>query len=198
MFDVENTIITQYQNSPRIVALIKAMNEFLDPEESFDEFYFQVFNIETAVGWGLDNIGKIIGLSRVIVLDNEIYTMEDDEEYRNFLYLKAASNLTDCSIPSINGFLQWLFEDRGMIYVQEKAPMVIKYVFEFELGIRERALLEASGLIPRPAGVGFGVKERPPNFFFGFWTEDAAIYEQPYRGFSQPDGSGVFYPFDDD
>jgi hypothetical protein len=200
MFDVENTIITQYQNSPRITALIKAMNEFIDPGESFDEFYYQAFNIETAIGWGLDNIGRIIGLSRVIVLeqkallDGEIYIMEDDEEYRNFLYLKAASNLTDCSIPSINGFLQWLFEDRGMIYVREKAPMVIEYVFKFELGMRERALLEASGLIPRPAGVGFGVKERPPNFFFGFWIEDAAIYEQPYRGFSQPDGSGVFYP----
>jgi hypothetical protein len=189
MFNViENTVITQYQNSPRIVALIKAMDKFIDPAESFDEFCFQVFNIETAVTWGLDNIGKIIGLERGLRLeDGTLYYMAD-EEYRYMLYLKAACNLTDCSIPSINAFLQWLFEERGMIFVREKAPMVIEYIFEFELLPHERILLKPSGLIPKPTGVGFGMDEIIAGFAFGFYDDEKGLIEQFYRGFNQ----GIF------
>jgi hypothetical protein len=199
MKDIEKTIISQYQQSPKLLAIIEAMNEYLDPAGSFYEFYAKVFSIETATDWGLDNIGRIIGLNRTIQLeDGQIYTMADDEEYRYFLKLKAASNITDCSLPSLNILLKKVFADRGSIYVKEKAPMIIKYIFEFELTVRERALLEGSGIIPRPAGVGFGIAENPPNFFFGFWVEGMAIYEQPYRGFNQPDGSGVFYSLENE
>jgi hypothetical protein len=185
---IENTVIAQYQNSPRLIALIEAMDKLVDPMESFDEFYYQAFNIETAIDWGLDNIGKIIGLERSLRLeDGTVYNM-NDEEYRDMLYLKAASNITNCTLPSLNILLQWLFEERGMIFVREKTTMVIEYVFQFELMPHERVLLETAGLIPRPTGVGFGIDEIIANFNFGFYYDEWILAEQPYRGFSQ----GVF------
>lgn len=62
MIDVEKTIISQYANSPAILALIRDMNECLDQRANFEAFYNAVWNVDTAVGFGLDIWGRIVGV----------------------------------------------------------------------------------------------------------------------------------------
>lgn len=62
MIDVEQTIISQYANSPAILALIQGMNECLDQRANFQAFYDFVWNVDTAVGFGLDIWGRIVGV----------------------------------------------------------------------------------------------------------------------------------------
>lgn len=62
MINVEQTIISQYANSPSITRLIYNMNRYLDPRADIANFLANYFDVSTAVGPGLDDWGKIVGL----------------------------------------------------------------------------------------------------------------------------------------
>lgn len=67
MLDVfKKTFCSQYANSPIITQLVQNMNDYIDPRKSLLDFYNLVWNVDTAVGFGLDIWGRIVGVSRVI------------------------------------------------------------------------------------------------------------------------------------
>ena len=63
------TIISQYDNSPRLLALLAGENGAIDPSVDIQAFYDAVFDPRTAVGWGLDCWGQIVGIGRHIELE---------------------------------------------------------------------------------------------------------------------------------
>jgi len=66
MIDVERTIISQYGPSRTISQLCRNIDFYIDPRADFDTFYSYVWNVETAVGFGLDIWGEIVNVSRNI------------------------------------------------------------------------------------------------------------------------------------
>jgi hypothetical protein len=64
--DVEQTILSQYANSPTLVQLVQNMNQYIDPSTNFAQFFDFIWNVDTAQGFGLDIWGRIVGVSRVI------------------------------------------------------------------------------------------------------------------------------------
>lgn len=56
------TVISQYANSPTLLQLIENFGQYIDPSADIDAFYDMVWNVDTAVGRGLDIWGKIVGL----------------------------------------------------------------------------------------------------------------------------------------
>jgi hypothetical protein len=66
MQNVEQTILSQFANSPTLTQLIANMNAYIDPRADLLAFYDNVWNIDTAQGFGLDIWGRIVGISRVI------------------------------------------------------------------------------------------------------------------------------------
>jgi hypothetical protein len=60
--NVGRTIISQYANSPTLTALIDSLNSALDTRPLFQQFFDDVFNVDTAVGFGLDYWGRIVGI----------------------------------------------------------------------------------------------------------------------------------------
>jgi len=68
MQNVAETIIAQYANSPKLLALINSENSAIDPSSNIDDFYAKVWNIETAEGYGLDLWGRIIGVPRTLYI----------------------------------------------------------------------------------------------------------------------------------
>jgi hypothetical protein len=145
-FDVWDTIISQYANSPILTTLILDLNEYIDQTQNLDAFYDYVMNIATAQGYGLDVWGRIVGVNRVLQVQvgnwfgfqeasPSSYTFGQgsfysgtpltsnftlsDQAYRTLIYAKAAANITDGSIPAINRILMMLFPNRGNCYVTD-------------------------------------------------------------------------------
>lgn len=212
-FDVWSTVISQYANSPILTTLITNLDEYIDETQNLDAFYDYIMNVATAVGYGLDVWGRIVGVNRVLQVNagnwfgfNEAspgsYTFGQgsfysgapltsnfalsDEAYRTLIYAKAAANITDGSIPAINRILMTLFPHRGNAYVTEGshtgswfgfaesvnalgfnqasfysgatiATMTMSYVFEFQLSPVELAIVQNSGVLPKPTGVAASV-----------------------------------------
>lgn len=186
MQNVEATIISQYASSPVITGLIANMNEYLDPAADFDAFYDQVWNVLTAVGYGLDVWGRIVGVSRVLQVPGagkyvgfeeaggvsiegfnaapwyagEALTGNfslSDPAYLVLILAKALANICNGSIPAINQILLNLFPGRGDCYVTDGEDMTMTYTFAFSLTAVEAAIVEQSGVLPRPAGVAASV-----------------------------------------
>lgn len=201
--DLNSTVLSQYANSPTLLRLLQGMNAYIDPTVDIQLWHAQVWNIYTATTWGLDNWGRILGISRRLEIQavdatfgffgstllpfnqgtftreaaTSIYELTDDA-YRALLLLKAAANISNCSIPSLNSILDNMLSGRGPAYVLEVGTMRIRYVFEFYLTPYERALVSKQSVPPKPAGVGYEVYEIDPPNTFGFFGSNLQPFNQ--------------------
>jgi len=81
MNNYQQTILSQYASSPTINGLISSFNYALDPSTDLYNFYQNVFNVNTAVGVGLDAWGQIVGVSRNLQVNNTQQYLGFDEAY---------------------------------------------------------------------------------------------------------------------
>ncbi|MEE2979351.1 MAG: DUF2612 domain-containing protein [Pseudomonadota bacterium] len=215
MKNVEQTILSQYANSPTLVQLIQNMDGYIDPSADIDAFYNLIWNVDTAVGKGLDIWGKIVGLEngrKLAIPTTEVnlgfseagtasaapfdqgvfysgtpgtqtYVLQD-AAFKTLILAKALANITDCSIPSINQLLQNLFAGRGRCYVNDLGNMQMRYTFEFYLQPWEVAIVQQSGVLPRPTGVLASMAQVPTPNVFGFAEAGAS---------AAPFDQGTFY-----
>lgn len=181
-FDVWTTIISQFANSEILASLCTNFAQYLDQTLDFDSFFDTIWNVDTAIGRGLDIWGRIVGVQRVLQIPvggrylgfeeaggatvdpfgqspffagdplTNNYSMPD-ASFRVLIYAKALSNISDGSIPSINQLLLNLFSGRGNCYVVDNGDMTMTYMFKFLLTEVEAAILEQTGVLPKPVGV---------------------------------------------
>lgn len=181
----QDTVVSQYANSPTILALIQNFNSYIDPAADITAFYNLVWNVDTAVGHGLDIWGRIVGVGRVLHVAAGRYLGFDeattasadpfnqspfytgapttsnfalsDDAFRLLIYAKALANISDGSIPSINQVLMKLFPSRGNCYVADGENMTLAYTFAFTLTPVENAIVSQSGVLPKTVGVAASV-----------------------------------------
>lgn len=193
MLNVEQTIISQYGNSPTLTQMVRSIDECIDPRSDIDAFYSFVWNVDTAQGFWLDIWGRIVDIPRELQIpatpnywgfseatdafpfDDEPFFDETaegvtqsyrlaDEAYRKLILAKALANISSTTALSVNRLLTNLFADRGRCYVLDNQDMTLRYVFEFALEPFEFAMLAK---LPRPSGVGATILQVPaPTFGF--------------------------------
>jgi hypothetical protein len=151
------TVISQYSSSVKLLALLESVNEWISPDVNLEAFYNLIWNVDTAVGYGLDVWGRIVGVSRVLqVVRGDYFGFGEprdrfpldhppfydgqqilfdfeltDEQYRLLIFAKAALNITNCSIPAINRMLLNLFPRRGNCFVTDGRNFPYDAVFGF-------------------------------------------------------------------
>lgn len=76
-----------------------------------------------------------------------------DGSFRTLIFAKALLNISNCSIPAINQMMLNLFPNRGNCYCTDGGNMTMTYTFKFFLTPVEVAIVSASGVLPKPAGV---------------------------------------------
>lgn len=182
MKDPQRTVISQYTNAPAINQLVQNMDAYFSPHANIEQFFSQIWNIETAVGYGLDVWGRILGVGRVLAVSagndylgfkeasdttmtpfgqgvfyaggavTQNFSLQDDD-YRTLLYAKALANICNGSVPAINSILLLLFPGEGNCYVTDGGNLTMTYTFTFTLTPVQLAIIEQSGVIPRPCGV---------------------------------------------
>lgn len=197
------TIISQYAKSPKLLALLNGENDAIAPDASIQAFYDEVFNPHTATGWGLDCWGQIVGISRVLELDGDdsvfgfnqsalmpfnhgtfynetatkVYRLSDDA-YRRLIFLKAAINITDGTLKSLNELIVSIFGEKGYAAVLHVGTMHIRFLFGYYLQAYEASLLANENIVPIPAGVNYDVYEIPFETTFGFNGSGLAPFGQ--------------------
>lgn len=187
-FDPLKTIASQYANSLTLVQMVDSLGQQITPVGDFANFISYIWNIDTAQGFGLDIMGRIIGLNRQVTdvpdvfgfptVPGGVYTMTDDQ-YRRALNVKALRNILNGSAPDINRQLMMLSNGRGNAFVSNEGTMLIKYNFYYAPEPYEYALMSSFNVVGKPVGVNV--------------EEDLTI--NPYFGFAEAES---WEPFDQD
>lgn len=157
MRNVEQTILSQYANSPTIVQLIQNMNAYIRPDADIDGFYNTIWNVGTAEGVGLDIWGRIVGLPTGRFIYTSPVTELNDTQFRALILVKALSNISITSSASFNQLLNNFFAGRGRCYVSDQGQMQMRYTFEFLPAPYEIQIMAQPGIFLRPAGVQVGI-----------------------------------------
>lgn len=111
-------------------------------------------------------------------LPTQTYELSDTA-YRQLILLKAMSNITDCTAPSINRMLRFIFGSKGRCYVQDTGGMGMRFVFDFNLSPVDAAIILRSGAIARPAGVSLSIiLQLDPSTTFGFAEAGGQPFDQ--------------------
>lgn len=190
-FDVWDTIIDEYANSPILCQLLTDFFQYVNQFANVDAFFDLVMNVDTAQGYGLDVWGRIVGVSRIITVSAQTFlgfatqapTVDtfgpggqspfysgtpatnnfalSDAAFRTLIFAKALANISDGSVASINQLLLNLFPNRGNCYVQDNNDMSMVYVFDFALTPVEVAIVSSSGVLPKPTGVSVTFVQLP-------------------------------------
>ena len=201
------TIQSQYGASPHIIGIVEAAAKQIDPTGDIQTFYQKVFNPLTAEGVGLDIWGRIVGASRYLNVENEdffgfygsllnpfnqapfwltgdtnLFRM-DDNAFRTLIFLKAAANIGNATLPGIKEILSTLFDDP--VLVMNIGEMKVRIVFTFYLTPYQRALFREYGVLNLGGGVGFEYYQIDPENTFGF--DGSGL---------QPFGQGIFQPYE--
>jgi len=180
-FDVEDTVISQYANSPTLLEMIDNFSQCVDQEVNWESFYNLIWNVDTAVGYGLDVWGRIVGVNRALQVTTGAYFgfnenggtdvepfnqapfwtgtpftenyLLSDYAYRQLILAKAFANICDGSILAINNILMTLFGSSGKCYVTDGRDMTMTYTFKFDPTPVQLAIIEQSHVLPKPVGV---------------------------------------------
>ena len=188
-----DTAQAKFANSPIILAMIGMFNSSIDPSADIDAFYNDIWNIDTAQGYGLDVWGRIVGVNRIIKVAgggsfgyqegsgdplnvsafySGVPTMQNyplsDTAFRLLILVKAFSNISRASVDVYNQMLMQLFPSRGNAYVSDTGGMRTRLTFEFYLQPFEVSILKQSGALAMPTGVGFDIMDVLPSGTFGF------------------------------
>lgn len=212
MQNVAQTIISQYATSATLLQLIYNMDSYIDPSADINAFYNSVWDIDQAVGFGLDNWGKIVGVSRAITVpvnspafgfnestDGYPFGAEpfyagpqtgsyllSDTAFRTLILVKALANISNCTAASYNQLLNNLFSGRGNCFISDLGNMQMRYTFEFVLQPWELSIIQNSGVFPRPAGVSSFGQQIDQVGTFGFAEAGSGYQPFGYGVFAQP------------
>lgn len=169
------TLLNQFAGSPTITALIQSFNDAVDPSANIAAFQQYIWNVNSAVGYGLDVWGNIVNVPRTIASASGPLTLSDTD-YRTLILAKAAANIGNCTTQTLNRLLSSIFATSGSVSVQDNLDMTITYVFTFPPTSGQQAIIENSGVLPRPAGVQVNVSfPSQPGAVFGFDSENSYV-----------------------
>ncbi len=143
VFDPWQTIISQYANSPTLISVIESFSDAIDLTEDWDSFFSNIFDIDTAFGFGLDLLGRIVRVARnvQVTVPRNYFSFDDpargfdnadapvfgptssetssvqislsDDDYRSLLLAKAALNIGVATSPGITAILNVFFAKFG-------------------------------------------------------------------------------------
>lgn len=182
MFKIEDTIASQYANSPRLMLIIQELHNAIDPTKNIQDFYNMVFNLQTAQGFGLDIWGRIVGVGRKVPLQ------DPNAKVFGFQATPASSIFSPFNVapfrPDSSGFSTYSLPDnlyRKLIIAKALANIILatapninkllkvllntpsvylltgimsaKYQFRGKLSAFDRMIVFKLGLLPEPCGV---------------------------------------------
>lgn len=163
--DLQKCIIWQYDKASKLKSLITQKESWYAKYVTnfIKDFFWNIFNIDTANEFGLTIWGKMLGLDRNVVFIGGQSHYLTTEQYRFLLKGQILKfNMRNVSVPEINKYLRVIFnlEDNSQAFVKDNHDMTITYNITKNMGILQEEitqLLNYYDFLPRPAGVGVNV-----------------------------------------
>lgn len=184
------SILWQYESAPRAIQLSQNDQDWLEKNQTdfWNDWYTDVFNVDTANSFGLSVWAEILGLRLEIDVQPNIFGVFgfgefnknfenggfgtpadetaslDSESARKLIKLRWFQLTMRPSVKNINEALNNVFGP-GKAFVIDGYDMSMNYVFNEEPDYKLRRLLENTDILPRPSTVKVGWTVVPRKTF---------------------------------
>lgn len=201
--DLLNLITSEHRQRPNYISFVSIFLQGMADIRAVAESLTEAFDLDTAVGVQLDQVGEWIGRTRALrVPISGVYFSWDvdgqgwdeavwyqtgdptsnivslpDEQYRLYLQVVAQANEWDGTIPEAERLYAILFAPGGVIVIDNQDMSMDLALFGILPDTLTLALFEGGYLDLRPAGVRINQYIIPtaPGPLFGFDIENSAI-----------------------
>lgn len=191
--DLKQCLLWQYNNSQALRDLLNAKQNWYTQNHAqfWQNWYDNVFNINTADDFGLAVWGQILKFSRNVTAKDGTLHYLTREQYRLILKGQMIKFGMGASAYDVNKWISIVFAGKGNAYCVDSydmtaIPIVFRAVPDEEIGW----LLGNIDFFPRPAGVGYEVRVIPDTVF-GFNGSHLKPFNQ---GVFQNDYSEILQP----
>lgn len=187
--DLTVALLWQYNQAQRLETLITLKNSWYDENQRafWENWYRDVFNLDTANQFGLNVWARILGIPLVVSTPPQTdpkwgfdpnhpnfgrgnfapsadgVIMLDTEQARLVLKLRAFQIITRGDVLSVGAFLSQLFAPMGEVRVLDGLDMTVTYVFLFVPPASIMFVLRRFDLLPRPEGVEAKILVNPAD-----------------------------------
>lgn len=214
--DYTGKITSEHADKPKYMAMVKAVSQcFLDANLASSSLP-SVFDLDSAVGVQLDNVGEWVGITRNVdtPLTNVYFALDtpglgfdqgawkgpfdpdtgittlDDETYRTLIRAKIGANRWDGTLGQSKAILDLVFSGDTFVFIQDNQDMTITVgVVGQPPTALELALLTGGHIPIKPQSVGVSYYIVPTNDgpLFGF-----DVTNQYVAGFDQGSWGKVY------
>lgn len=191
--DLLRNVLWQYDSTTALRGLITQKEAWYSDNLStfWEDWYRDVFNLDTANDFGLSVWAIILGIPLVVIpkpdpgkvafgfglnranFNNGNFAPTSNSfglttaQKRLILKLRYFQLITRGAAPEVNEFLNYVFGP-GQVYVADGLNMHISYVFANEIPAALELVFSNYDILPRPAGVGVRWVSNYPGAAFGF------------------------------
>lgn len=179
--NILRALLWQDNTAVNITAILTDKQDWynLNQQQFWEDWFTNVFNLQTANDFGLAVWSIILDLPLFIKLpngtppifgfngsttgrfnfNNGVFATDQEgyilttEQKRLVLKLRYFCLVTNGAIPEINNFVQFAFKDLGLVYCLNNSYETMTYVFMFAIDPALLAVLVEFDLLPRPATV---------------------------------------------
>lgn len=180
--DYIKTVVSEYGNSPTLLSMISTMNSCINLDNDAESILTYIWDVDTAQNFGLDILGRIVGVDRVLnvpLVDTYLGFNEGQsfagEDYNTFNHGIFYSGPESGSLVLADRAYRDLIKVKALsnisdstpysynrllsllfsqkVYCTEISPMHMQYVFATPLEPYQVAILASPTIIPRPSGV---------------------------------------------
>lgn len=144
----------QHQDKPHFMAAVALLVSASVDQQNVLAGVPPLYDLDTAVGSQLDQVGVWVGLPRTIYVDSTLGTVSlGDTDYRLLMRAKILKNHWDGGFQTANDILAQLFPGLIVYIVDNQDMSVDVRVTGGVLTPLQTALLVAGLLLPKPEGV---------------------------------------------
>ena len=186
--NIQQCVLWQYANSPALRTLLQAKSDFYQQNvtQFWNDWFNDVFNINTATDFGLTVWGEILDFPRQIKSNTGQIHILTTEQYRTILKGQLLKFRMSGTAPQVNEWLNVVFGEQGRVYCLDNLDMTaVPFVFETNPSQEILWLLSNVDFLPRPAGVGYQIRIIGENVFgfagSGFETFNNGTFYKDYN-----------------
>lgn len=153
--DYSALVTSEYKKSPHFIAIVELYAQWSVDLQTVLATLPGLFDLDTAVGSQLDELGLWVGFGRYIFVEGLGTVTLNDDDYRTLLRAKILANHWDSTNTQLQVILASLFPGTGvsLFAVDNQDMSMTIYVTAGTLTPTQLALVKSGLLVPRPEGV---------------------------------------------
>ena len=156
LIDTYRKLLTsEYRHSPKLTRWLVWLLNSGTTYTNFIQMFVKAFDLDVAVGYQLDTIGRLVGVKRLLefVPSGGESPLLDDETYRFLIKATIIKNTWKGKLEDLYSAWRVLYPESKLFQIQDLQDMTFNVIIAGDFSSLQKELISKGYIIPKPEGV---------------------------------------------